>query len=326
MVGRLSRAVPILVESEFNAFVKLIESDTRLTALLNSLVERERHVLRPFIEEFATGRPLGENVSLHFADTLERRAAFGFLVIKGLLSQSYPNPLEKGNRFADLGEKYPEPGRGQMSALGKIDQFVNVFVEPIVDYLDATLQLDDVILATMLRYKTRGEWFEVSSLLETAAETPEEDSSRNQVEQRLKMDFYKYLFDQGVDFTVAPEPPNNQSEVDILTARFPDGRRLVVEGKVFDGSNRDVSHIKAGVPQAAKYAKDWGEPIGYLLIYNVLRDSVVGFSGAREIGGCWSMQALGVEVRAVVLNLDLRLRASESAKLKPINVDVTSLE
>ena len=71
IVGRLSRAVPILVEAEFTAFVKLIESDTRLTALLNSLVEREGQILEPFIHEFATAHPAVENVRLHFADTLE---------------------------------------------------------------------------------------------------------------------------------------------------------------------------------------------------------------------------------------------------------------
>ena len=316
---------PPLVESEFAAFVNMLESDRRSAGLLAGLVERERSSLDQYIEEFADGRPLGDNLRLHFADTLAKRAAFGYLVLKGLLSKKYPNPLERGNRFHDLGAKYPKSGRGQPRGQNSIEQFVYVFVEPIIDYLDASLGLDDLIHATMLRYRTRGEWFEASNLAQIAEENANSTSSHNQIEQRLTRDFYRYLFDQGIDFAITPQPPSNQSEVDILTARFPDGRRLVVEAKVFDGKNRDCHHVQSGVPQAARYAKDWGESIGYLLVYNVAKDSVLEFSGSSEIGGLWSIPALGVEVRGVVLNLDLRLRASDSRRLQSISVNIADL-
>ena len=100
MVGRLSRAVPILIEAEFTAFVKLLESDTGLRALLTGLIAREQPSLEQFIQEFAIARPVEEHVRLHFADTLEKRAAFGFLVIKELLSHQYGNPGGSRYRFS----------------------------------------------------------------------------------------------------------------------------------------------------------------------------------------------------------------------------------
>lgn len=322
-VERLSKATPNLIETEFLAFDKFLQSGLYFREMLNSLIARERSSLEPYIEEFAKGRPLEDNIGLMFADTLEKRAAFGYLVIQGLLGKKYANRIETANRFGDVGEKYGIPGFGGMSASDKIKQFVRVFVEPILDYLESAANLDDLVQALMVRYKTRGEWFEKYSLTKLAEKALNDEGRNKQVEQILKMDFYKFLFDQGVDFTIAPETPGDQSQVDVLTAKFPDGQRLVLEAKVYDGKNRDRDYVKSGIPQAATYANNWGEPLAYLLVYNIASESVVEFTGAKQAENVWSIISLGREVRMLVLNLAVHQSASNAKKLTTVPIDLS---
>ncbi len=323
--NRLCTSVPGLVKSDFASFFALLRSDPYAMELLRGLKSREHQRLAPFVAAFGDARPGDDHLHLEFADTLESRAAFGFLLIEQLLQGGW-STLETGDRFYDLGKKYPIPGAGESRGIEPIGQFVRIFVEPIIDYLEHTQSTDDQIRLVVRRYKQRSEWFESDNLQRIAEEKSDTPTNRNLVEKRLKQDFYRYLLDQNVDFAIAPQAPTRRGEVDVLSAKFPDGRRLVLEAKVYDGDNRDVQHVKTGIPQSARYADDWGEPVGYCLIYNVARDTLLEIPGAPQLDHLWLVSSLGREIRVVALNLGIVQPSSQSIALNTVAVDLKGID
>ena len=103
------------------------------------------------------------------------------------------------------------------------------------------------------------------------------------------------------------------------------GHGIVPEGKVYDGGSRGVSHVAQGIPQAARYADDWGEPVAHCLVYNIARDTVLVFVGAEEMGDSWVTSEFGRDVRMLAINLMIDSRASQAHQLKMVRVPVKSL-
>lgn len=76
----------------------------------------------------------------------------------------------------------------------------------------------------------------------------------------------EYLFNQGVDFPFS-KPSSPSGEVDVLS--IVKEKPVPLEVKVFDNEGKTQSHVKQGVIQAYCYAKDYGEPSAYLVVFNV---------------------------------------------------------
>lgn len=197
-----------------------------------------------------------------------------------------------------------------------VDTFANVFLDPFVDYLTSSQEQDDLILALMIRYKNRCEWFRAQQLLDIAERTTRD------IERALKLDFYEYLFDHGVEFTIDPNSPSGGGEADVLSARFSGGGRLVLEAKVYDGKHRVDSEIKAGVNQAASYARQWLEPAAFLLVYNIAVNTLLSFTGAQQQGNYWATTRSGRSVFVVTMDLAAELPASHASQLKRVNIDL----
>ncbi len=92
------------------------------------------------------------------------------------------------------------------------------------------------------------------------------------------------------------------------------------EAKVFDGANRDVDWVEKGIGQAAFYANQWGESVGYTLVYNVKLNARLTFTGARQIGELWSTERQGKTIRIVSLDLGVDVPASQSGSIQEIQV------
>ena len=114
------------------------------------------------------------------------------------------------------------------------------------------------MLALLLRYKHRSEWFHRERLFTLC----QEDTTRS--EKLLALDLYAFLYDQGIDFMI--EPSSITGEVDLIAAQnTPDP--LLLDAKVFDGDSRGKVYLRKGFAQVYTYTQQHNEPFGYLVIY-----------------------------------------------------------
>jgi hypothetical protein len=95
----------------------------------------------------------------------------------------------------------------------------------------------------------------------------------------LKEDFYRYLHDQGMNFTIEPESPRGRIDL-ILWGTS----RTYLEGKVFDNDGRGKPYIVKGFGQLSKYLSDYNALSGYLFIYSISERKPV-IEGAEELAG-----------------------------------------
>ena len=130
-----------------------------------------------------------------------------------------------------------------------LNQFREMFLEPLYEYVDDALDQQGAVLSLLVKYKRKVEWFERDALSELAADN----------ERKLAKHLYAYLFEQGLDFHI--EPQSVSGEADLVA---PD---LVLDAKVFDGVRRGVSYLASGVHQVHTYARDFNQEVGYLVVY-----------------------------------------------------------
>lgn len=137
--------------------------------------------------------------------------------------------------------------------------FTEVLIEPFYEYLDEEVDDRGATLALIRRYKRRAEWFERDRLFNLW----NEDTSKG--EALLAEELYRYLYDQGLEFTV--EPKSASGRVDLIAAQQGE-RRLLADAKVFNADDgRGRSYLADGVRQLYDYCVDFQQPIGYLVVF-----------------------------------------------------------
>lgn len=134
------------------------------------------------------------------------------------------------------------------------------FFEPVYVYIDERISSMDLLQHFLVRFKLRSEWFEKEELYGLY----KKDTSKG--EEILDRALRSYLFDQGINFPFS-KPRSPSGEVDILP--LIEQKPMPLEVKVFDGNGRSRSYVRQGFRQAFTYAKDYGEPLAYLVIFNV---------------------------------------------------------
>lgn len=311
LLGRINESPYNLVQTNLRILLNFINQEQYLRVAVASLLVREEDNLGAYAGVIWKNQA-DHVMSLDFISSLSQNAALGYQLLR-MAAATGQKADQVGKRVVSIGTSYlAHLGDSSRDMRSAIREFAKVFLEPLVDYLLLCQELDDQILAMLTRYKQRCEWFSPKYLMGII------ESRTGQVEKALKIDFYSYLFDRGLDFAIDPKSPSGKGEVDVLSARFPDGRRLVLEAKVFDGKERDEDWVRKGLPQAAWYARDWAEPRAYLVVYNAAPNSTLAFAGVEEHGTYWVQKVEGVPVFMTVINLGMDVTASEAVSLKPI--------
>jgi len=113
------------------------------------------------------------------------------------------------------------------------------------------------MLALLMRYKHRSEWFQREKLWEYS-------KIERRAEKALALDLYSYLYDQGIDFVI--EPSSITGEIDLIASQDTDDP-VLLDAKVFDGEGRGKSYIRKSFNQIYTYTQQYNEPFGYLVIY-----------------------------------------------------------
>jgi hypothetical protein len=189
----------------------------------------------------------------------EQAAALGYKVIQRLVSTG-KDAIHQLN-FASA------------AALHRASQtqgLYEFFVEPLCNYVDEQLDNQSVMLSLLMRYKQRSEWFYREQLYEKSQAT-NDSKKRHEIEKRLAVDLYAYLYDQGVDFHI--EPSSMPGAIDLIAAQDTSDP-LLLDVKVFDNKGRNKSYLCKGFHQVYAYTQQYNEPFGYMVIFNVTDQSL----------------------------------------------------
>lgn len=151
-----------------------------------------------------------------------------------------------------------------------LESFYDLFVESLYDYLDEQLDDRGAVLAALIRYKRRTEWFHRDRLYQVWSD----DNRRG--EKTLALDLYEYLYAQGIDFYI--EASSVSGEADLISAQT-GSERLLADVKVFSpAKSKGISYLQQGLRQVHTYCADYNEPMGFLIVFKVTEN------GLRVIG------------------------------------------
>ena len=184
------------------------------------------------------------------SESEEEAAAIGYSVLRKLSNSAYaPQIRQLAQNFAQCTESDNIPAI-----------ISSIFLDPFHEYIDEQLDDQKYILNLLIRYKYRSEWFHRNHLLNLT----KKDSRK--AEKLLALDFYSYLHDQGIDFSI--EPSSISGEIDIIAAQGTEDP-LLADVKIFDANGRGKAYICKAFNQIYTYSQQYNEPFGYLVIFKV---------------------------------------------------------
>jgi len=250
-------------------FFRFFDQQTTFTGITEVLLSKF-----PDLEEVVE-RIISRNESL-YGDSEEEAAAIGYQVLRKLKDD--PDKLFK------LGFAYRRTGKIHEA----IEAIREIFVEPFYEYIDENLDDRRAMLALLMRYKHRSEWFQREKLWEYS-------KIERRAEKALALDLYSYLYDQGIDFVI--EPSSITGEIDLIASQDTDDP-VLLDAKVFDGEGRGKSYIRKSFNQIYTYTQQYNEPFGYLVIYKTCERAVIGDVRAER---ALLMQSLHERVRGMNL-------------------------
>lgn len=189
-------------------------------------------------------------------DTEEKNVAACYLVIKKC--------VESDNTHAEImvAHSYSnERGNNEI-----LEAFKDIFIEPFYEYLDENLDDSGYILALLLKYKHKCEWFQRENLFKIWSENTQRG------EKLLALHLYEYLHDQGIDFSI--EPTSISGEVDLVAAQNTE-EPLIADAKIFNpGKSKGKDYIAKGFKQIYTYTLDFNKSIGYLVIFKTCEEDL----------------------------------------------------
>lgn len=242
----------------------------------------------------------GQGVNL---ESDEKAAALGYKVIQRLVSAGIGSIHQLDFAAAAI-----------LHRASKTQGLYEFFVEPLCNYVDEQLSEHSVMLSMLMRYKHRSEWFYREQLYDKSQAS--RDSEMQEIEKRLAIDLYAYLYDQGVDFYL--EPSSLPGAIDLIAAQDTHDP-LLLDVKVFDNKGRNKSYLCKGFHQVYSYTQQYNEPFGYMVIFNVSGQSL---RFALECTGHIPM-VLHNNKTIFLLSIDIHyppIAPSKSGMLRPIEI------
>jgi hypothetical protein len=219
-------------------FYKFLDDNSVLKAVIVELLARNQQTVE-------TTQNADPNVRV-CGDTAEEAATVGYLKWRVFSNQNNPSGFYSHALHGDFHESS--------------GMYKDWYVEPLCDYLDEILDDANVVLAMLIRYKQKVEWYRRTEVLGLY----EGDTSRG--ERKVKQHMFEFLFDQGLPFHVEPIAASGEPDVVSL---HDSQHHFIGEVKIFDSESRGKSYIKKAFYQTYRYCVDYNEPLAYLIVFNV---------------------------------------------------------
>ncbi|WP_232325892.1 hypothetical protein [Spirosoma montaniterrae] len=171
---------------------------------------------------------------------------------------------QRVEKFFDLGYHYSNLlPYGSNSYSERVSEFMETHIDPIVNFLQDSLEETNFTLYLLEKYKARTEWFKHHDLL-----TAYNQVQDKQYEQVFDDDLRLFLFDQGIDYPFST-PKSSSGRADII-GNLDSNDPLVLEVKVYDSQKGyRKNRIIDGFAQIVKYANDYNKNVGYLIVFNI---------------------------------------------------------
>ncbi len=288
---------------------------TRFSALLlrlwNHLISKEPYASllksvasHPQSEEMADRILSGHACN---APTYEQDAAVAYWVMKKTPRQKELLDL-RGFQNA-----YAKRSDGNLLA----DKYKEIIVYPLLKYVDSQLAVKGNVLASLVRYKHKCEWFRREDLHEIYATEKGRASQigkNSRAENHLSKHLYEFLFDQGLQFSIEPQSVSGEADfVNCLDKKDP----LVADVKIFDPlAGKNKAYVISGFHQVYQYTLDYNVPSGYMVIFKTCEEGLAITSGKQEQSSqfvTWN----GKTIFFVIIDLHAHSKsASQRGKLK----------
>lgn len=134
------------------------------------------------------------------------------------------------------------------------------YIEDKLDEAEDSIRKHKKTLEYLHRYKYRSEWF-CGTVLDEIYKREKKDNTRRG-EKELRVDLYKYLYENGVQFFLEAESPFGK--FDLGSTNDPD-EKYIIEAKIFEGRK---DYIVKGFRRLDDYIDQHQQPYGYYVIYN----------------------------------------------------------
>ncbi|MFC1864948.1 hypothetical protein ACFLYG_03895 [Chloroflexota bacterium] len=313
ILSRLEKCPLNLFRVELEMFLNILKSDTNLNSVISHIIISNQSELGAKASNIVKNIQSSSWTDLSFANSAALRAAAGYQVCECMLGDT--NPLTCGQNAIEVGTKYAAYlGTAQgIKPHEAICVFSEVFLQPLVSYIRSALEIRSRIILLLSRYRQRSEWFRDDAKVVAVLE------NKGEIEKQLKRDFFLYLFDNGIDFSIESESPAGGAEVDVL-AVFPELGPLPIEVKVFDGKGRDSAYISGGLAQAYEYARKFNSSDAYYIVYNVAENTRVVLPATSAESQVVKVQLSAVTINAIVVNLRTTYTASQAKSLNSVSV------
>lgn len=151
---------------------------------------------------------------------------------------------------------------GGRSFAEALRNFLDSYIEPVVNYLHDKLDEANFVLYLLEKYKKRTEWFLHKKLLEKYRQASQT------FEQIFEDDLRLFLFDQGIDnpFSTPKSTSGRADIVGLIDSKDP----LILEIKIYDSEKGyRKNRVIEGFSQVVKYSNDYNKNVGYLVVFNI---------------------------------------------------------
>lgn len=318
ILSRLEKCPLNLFRVELEMFFNILKSDTHLHSVISHIIFSNQTELGARAANIVKDVQSSSWIDLSYAKSAALRAAVGYQVCECMVGDT--NPMTCGKNAVAIGTKYATyMGTSQGIKLSEaIRIFSEIFLEPLVSYLRGGLELRHRILLLLSRYRQRSEWFKDDTKVNTILE------NEGEIEKQLKRDFFLYLYDNGIDFSIESESPEGGAEVDVL-ATLPELGPFPIEIKVFDGIKRDSAYISGGIAQAHEYARTFNSSEAYYIVYNVSENTRIVLPGISDESQIIKIQLSSITINSIVINLRTTYPASRAKYLDSVNIPLPTL-
>ena len=232
-------------DAELRYFLQFLDENAYIRALLATL---DANTCVDF-EQWAT--ELSDMREVQFPQNEEGRAKVCYGILRRCVDDNYRyNAIEWAWHFSL-----------ETSHDAMLRDLTELVVYPFINFLHD--QIDDArnVLYLIERFKLKSEWFRRKELYNLY----QRDTSVG--EASLDQELRASLFDGRIDYPFS-QPSSPSGKADIV-ALIGSGDPLVLEVKVFDPNHsKGKSHLRQGFHQVLRYANDYNQSLGYLVIFN----------------------------------------------------------
>lgn len=202
-------------------------------------------------------------------------------------------------------------GYSNTSFSERLGRFLETEVEPIITYLQDSLEEVNFTLYLLEKYKARTEWFTRQSLF------TKYQSATKGYEDIFEDDLRLFLFDQGIDYPFST-PKSASGRADII-GNLDTNDPLVLEIKIYDSTKSyRKNRIIDGFAQIVKYANDYNKSVGYLVVFNLDNIEIKIISNASAKGEAFPNRIVFNDkvYFLVFVNLNTDQTASKQGRMK----------